>query len=551
MMTAELRQTVTTAGRTLHLRRFGEGPPIVLLHESPRSSAVLLPLAQMLAADFTVFALDTPGYGVSDPLPLVRPNVEDYADAIAASLRALGLTRTAVYGTHTGAAIALAIAKRHADLIAGAVLDGYPVFTSSEGDLHAYHYLPAFEPVWDGSHVTRLWSRVRDQYTFFPWYQPGRDNRLRRDPPQPAQQNAVIRDLLAAGPHYATGYEAAFRADGLAALTDVVPPVCILCRDDDLLFPHLDRLPALPSSMSIVKLGVDRLAWGARIGEEMAAMIGAETAPAPVFALTGAPRGALCALDSGVLARCYDTGARAAAPLLLLHDLPGRSRDWHAVALREAQRRMVIALDLPGAGVSPAMHDRPGDVAGLIGRLLAALSAQGVAGFDLGGCGLGAVLALELARAVGDRAGQVLLLDPPPLAAAMQGQARPAPDWHGGHLMAAWHEARERVLFRPWQARSGAAVREVGPGLDVASVHAAFTAIVLADESSPALADALMALAPGIPDRDLAHCSVVLRAGDPDEATLSAALTAAGAKVRRAPYDLLADTVVAALLARG
>jgi pimeloyl-ACP methyl ester carboxylesterase len=197
------------------------------------------------------------------------------------------------------------------------------------------------------------------------------------------------------------------------------------------------------------------------------------------------------------------------------------------------------------------MHDRPGDVAGLIGRLLAALSAQGVAGFDLGGCGLGAVLALELARAVGDRAGQVLLLDPPPLAAAMQGQARPAPDWHGGHLMAAWHEARERVLFRPWQARSGAAVREVGPGLDVASVHAAFTAIVLADESSPALADALMGLAPGIPDRDLAHCSVVLRAGDPDEATLSAALTAAGAKVRRAPYDLLADTVVAALLARG
>jgi len=551
MMTAELRQTVTTAGRTLHLRRFGKGPPVVLLHESPRSSAVLLPLAQMLAADFTVFALDTPGYGLSDPLPLVRPNVEDYADAIAASLQALGLTRAAVYGTHTGAAIALAMAKRHADLVVGAVLDGYPVFTPSEGDLHAYHYLPAFEPAWDGSHVARLWSRVRDQYTFFPWYQPGRDNRLRRDPPQPAQQNAVIRDLLAAGRHYATGYEAAFRADGVAALSDVTPPVCIMCREDDLLFPHLDRLPELPPTMSIVKLGAEKPAWGARIGKEMATMIGAATAPPPVFGLNGAPQGALCALDGGVLARCYDTGARAAAPLLLLHDLPGRSRDWHAVALREAQRRLVIAPDLPGSGVSPALHDWPGDVAALVERLLTALSAQGVAGFEIGGCGLGAVLALELSRAVGPSAGQVLLLDPPPLGAVTQGAARPTPDWHGGHLMAAWHEARERMLFRPWQARSGAAVREVGPGLDVAAVHAAFTAIVLADEGSAALADALTALATGVPDRDLAHCSVVLRAGDPDETASAAALAAAGAQVHRAHYNLLADTAVAALRSRG
>ncbi|MCX7324958.1 MAG: alpha/beta fold hydrolase [Hyphomicrobiales bacterium] len=546
-MTSEIRQTVTIDGRTLHLRRFGSGPPVVLLHESPRSSAVLVPLATKLASRFTVFALDSPGYGISDPLPLARPTVEDFADAIAQSLKALGLKRAGVYGTHTGASIALAMAKRHPDFVCGAVLDGYPVFTSSEADLHAYHYLPPFEAAWDGSHVARLWSRVRDQYTFFPWYQPGRDNRLRREPPAPPLQTAVVRDILAAGRHYATGYEAAFRSDGIASLAAVMPPVCIMCREDDLLFPHLDRLPSLPASMSIVKLGTDRGIWAERVGEEFAMMIRNADAPAPAFGIAGRPTGALCALDGGVVARCYDTGARELAPLVLLHDLPGRSRDWHPVALREAQRRVVLALDLPGAGVSAATSANPDDAAALVRHLLAALSAHGVTAFDVGGCGLGALLALDLALAAGSAGRRVLLLDPPPLAPVADKPVRPLPDWHGGHLLAAWYEARDSLLFRLPGVRNGAAAREVGPGLDVKAVQARFEAAVMAEDGGFALAGALAARRHRLADHDLSGCQVVLRSGDPDHQSLAETLGKAGAMVHVSHYDLLADAAVAAL----
>ena len=86
-----------------------------------------------------------------------------------------------IYGTHTGAIIAAEIARRHRDIAAGIVLDGYPLFTTLERDLHHRFYLPDFTPDWDGSHVMRLWARVRDQYSFFPWYLPGDATRLVRD----------------------------------------------------------------------------------------------------------------------------------------------------------------------------------------------------------------------------------------------------------------------------------------------------------------------------------------------------------------------------------
>jgi tRNA (guanine-N1)-methyltransferase len=50
-------------------RIVGSGPPVLLLHPSPQSGAFSLPMARRLAPDFTAIALDTPGYGLSDPLP--------------------------------------------------------------------------------------------------------------------------------------------------------------------------------------------------------------------------------------------------------------------------------------------------------------------------------------------------------------------------------------------------------------------------------------------------------------------------------------------------
>ncbi|MEI5668382.1 alpha/beta hydrolase [Bosea sp. CCNWLW174] len=538
-----IHQTVTVAGRSLHCLRLGSGPSVVLLHESPRSSAVLLPLANALANRFTVFAVDTPGYGASDPLPESRPTIDDFADAIAASLQALGLTGFAVYGTHTGATIAASLVRRHPGLVSGAVLDGYPVFTRAEQDLNAYHYFPNFEPRWDGSHVAALWSRVRDQYSFFPWWQPGRDSRIPRDPPALANHHAAVRDILSAA-DYAAGYNAAFRTDGRAALAGITRPAHLICREDDTLFPHLGRLGAVASPLTIERMGVDRAAWAARIGTVFAQLANAAP-PLQQAGQPGKPEGALTVLAPGLLARAYDTGVRAAPPLVLLPDLPGQARDWADLARREARRRPVLALELPGAGRSLAMLD--GSPAAMTTFLAQALDAAGLGTIDLAGAGLGGLLAQRLAQA--RPGGRVLLLDPPPARSFVP--ALPSePDWHGGFLMAHWYEAREAMLFRPANSRRSADARSLGPGIDLAAIQRRFVAGVCAAPELIALGTALAGEAAIWPEHTDRSTDVVLHEGDPDNACLASRLGAARAQFRKAPLDGLIDAA-AILLGHG
>ena len=76
------------------------------------------------AADrFTVFALDTPGFGASDPLPGETLTVGDLARATAAGMRAIGLPPCPVYGTHTGALVALQLGADLPDQVTGLVLE--------------------------------------------------------------------------------------------------------------------------------------------------------------------------------------------------------------------------------------------------------------------------------------------------------------------------------------------------------------------------------------------------------------------------------------------
>ena len=62
MSQALVRGYTGAAGAQLHYRELGEGPPVILLHASPLSSAFML--GQLLALAITghrAIALDTPG----------------------------------------------------------------------------------------------------------------------------------------------------------------------------------------------------------------------------------------------------------------------------------------------------------------------------------------------------------------------------------------------------------------------------------------------------------------------------------------------------------
>ena len=114
-------------GRTLHYIRRGKGPALILLHAAPCSAKVMAPLQAAWEDDFTTFAFDLPGFGLSEMIDVDVLETRHLADAVAGAVRALGLSKVALYGRHTGAGIAVEMARGHRDLCSMVLTDGYPV----------------------------------------------------------------------------------------------------------------------------------------------------------------------------------------------------------------------------------------------------------------------------------------------------------------------------------------------------------------------------------------------------------------------------------------
>ena len=80
-------------------------------------------LMPLLSAGFDVLAIDTPGFGNSDPL-VPGAGIEDLAGCVAGVLDALGIARAHLYGLHTGNKIATALAGRWPGRVSRLVLAG-------------------------------------------------------------------------------------------------------------------------------------------------------------------------------------------------------------------------------------------------------------------------------------------------------------------------------------------------------------------------------------------------------------------------------------------
>ena len=116
-------QRADVGGRTLAYRRAGTGPPLVLLHGGWSDSRAWSPQLASLAAEFDVIAWDAPGCGGSDD-PTGPMSLDDYADAAAALMSALGVERAHLCGLSFGGGLAIAIYGRHPRLVSSMVLAG-------------------------------------------------------------------------------------------------------------------------------------------------------------------------------------------------------------------------------------------------------------------------------------------------------------------------------------------------------------------------------------------------------------------------------------------
>ncbi len=105
----------------LYTRTTGTGPPLVLLHGFPLSSAMWLAQREGLSGDHQVITPDLRGFGGSR-LGDDEPSIDAMADDVAELLDTLSLDKAVVGGLSMGGYVTMALARRHPSRLSGVIL---------------------------------------------------------------------------------------------------------------------------------------------------------------------------------------------------------------------------------------------------------------------------------------------------------------------------------------------------------------------------------------------------------------------------------------------
>ena len=247
------RHFVSFPDRQVHFRLAGSGPPLLLLHQSPTSSAEMATEMEAFADEFTVIAPDTPGFGLSDPLPgepgNAAPDLTPFAEALEEFLSALGIEKILIYGFHTGAMLGFEFARLYPERCAAAIVNGLVVCEPAElADLlQNYNVMPSLTP--EGAHLPWMWARMRDQTLFFPWYKKEPAARMEFDLPEPGLTHDRLIDFLRAEDGGRVAYQAAFAYPTRERIGEVRAPVYLVNYRQDPLSEHPERLEKIPDDM--------------------------------------------------------------------------------------------------------------------------------------------------------------------------------------------------------------------------------------------------------------------------------------------------------------
>jgi pimeloyl-ACP methyl ester carboxylesterase len=480
-MSSRLRRRILFLGaRRVYFWTGGQGPAVILMHGSPGNAWLVKPLAERLMAYFSVYAFDTPGFGGSDSLPERVESVAQLADAYREILDGLGLERVLVYGTHSGAAIGLELAHRHAARVAGFVLEGVPAFTEEEQrPLLAPDYLVALEPDILGGQYARAWTRFHDQFIWFPWYSRTPAHLNEADAGSAAEIHLWVEMYFQALRHdYRPAYQSVIRYGqaAIAAAMAVRVPGIYLAERSDMLFSHLDRLPPLQENQRI-----ERVTKSAEVAQRIESALRSLPAPAPAAGAAQAfklPNEEFFDLPGGQLFVRRRGAAAPGTPILLLHDAPSAGRQMVELEQALAAHRPVMLPDLPGCGESDPLPESGRGLADYADVMAALLRARAGGPVQIHAVGFGAALALELNARHPELIARLSLTGTLRLTGAarcaMIGRLAPpivlAED--GSHWYRTWLMLRDSLVRWPWYERGVAALRRQKVALDAGQLHA-------------------------------------------------------------------------------
>lgn len=446
----------------VHFRSAGTGPALVMLHASPMSSAALLPFIEVAAEYNTVIAPDTPGYGWSDPLAEPVEDLAGYVTALYSFTRRLGLGSFGLYGTATGAQIAIEFGKTYGARVEYLILDNAAHFTDEERDNIVSGYFPDLAPDATGSHLTRIWSVARDQCMFFPWHQATPRTRLPAGGVNTGVVHQMAMEFLQAGKDYDRAYRAAFANEKMERVRPLTVPVIIMRWQGSILKPYTDRFDSVewPENFTMLHSGPTR---GQRIEAfrsiftERAAHSRGRDCQISRPGKTGSPGKGFFDLDGG---QChyFSAGGMQQPPLLALHDIGSSGRSLSGLLASLSGQYHVIAPDLPGHSLSYLPEEDLQGINAIVNSLVGLVDTLRWDRFRILADRDSAAIAVELAGRLEHSVQELKLVNPVDYA-ALAGEWEPErfypdfrPDAEGAHLLKTWHWLRDRQLFWPWYA---------------------------------------------------------------------------------------------------
>ena len=156
------RSEVLVNGVRLHYLTCGEGEPLLMLHGRGNAGALFAPLFAPLAAQRRIYALDLPGWGLSDKPRFTGRTAQDaldiWRDGALGFLDALHIPRADVLGHSMGGFTAASLALEHPDRVRRLILvdPGGVGERKTRFDVRLYFWLkPERLNRWWGTWLTR------------------------------------------------------------------------------------------------------------------------------------------------------------------------------------------------------------------------------------------------------------------------------------------------------------------------------------------------------------------------------------------------------------
>lgn len=239
----------------------GQRASLVLLHPWPRSSVMYEPWMSTLGRQRHVLAVDIPGFGGTDALPRPPSHLDDYIGPLHALLHEVTPKRPfVVYGSATGAQLAIAYTNQHPHDVAHLMLDNATHLDDPERRHLLQHYFPALAPRADGSHLLALWRMCTQMGEYFPWFEANEQHRISPQKPTPAQVQAMFNEFVAAGPNWVAAYRCAFEHERASNVQRLNVPTTLLRWEGSILLGHIDRLlqHPMPRCLRVLQIPADQ-----------------------------------------------------------------------------------------------------------------------------------------------------------------------------------------------------------------------------------------------------------------------------------------------------